>query len=176
MYFVALLCPDDINQQVVKWKLWMKENHGCEVALRSPAHITLVPPFWLKPELEDQLRNSLSQFSINQEGFPVQLCNFSQFKPRVIFVDVVLNKQLIDLQNTLFDYLLSENRYPLKNAERSFHPHVTIATRDLYKKSFYDAWGHFKEIKYQAEWTVNNLSLLRHNKKNWDVIATSQFK
>jgi len=176
MYFIALLCPEDINRQVLKWKLWMNENHGCEVALRSPAHITLVPPFWMKPELEDQLSNSLSQFSMNQYSFLLQLCNFSHFKPRVIFVDVVPNTQLTGLQNNLFEYLLAKDKYPLEKEERSFHPHVTIATRDLYKKSFYEAWDRFKEIKYQAEWRVNNLSLLRHNKKNWDVIATSQFK
>ena len=176
MYFVALVCPEEINQQVLKWKLWMKENHGCEVALRSPAHITLVPPFWMIPELEDQLLGSLSAFSMTQQSFPVQLHNFSRFTPRVIFIDVVPGRQLTDLENGLFSYLLSENKYPMKKDDRPFYPHVTIATRDLYKKSFYEAWDHFKEKKYHAEWIAKGLSLLRHNKKNWDVIATSQFK
>jgi len=176
MYFVAVICPEDINQQVSKWKLWMKEHHSCEVALRSPAHITLMPPFWMEPGLEDELLNSLSGFSAKQQSFEVRLHNFSQFKPRVIFVDVVSNKQLNDLQSALFTYLLSEGRYPLKKEDRTFHPHVTIATRDLYKKSFYEAWDHFKDKKYDAEWTIKSISLLRHNKKNWDVIATSQFQ
>jgi 2'-5' RNA ligase len=72
--------------------------------------------------------------------------------------------------------LISEKVYPLEKDDRPFHPHVTIATRDLYKKSFYESWDHFKEKKYKAEWIAKDLSLLRHNKKNWDVIATSQFK
>jgi 2'-5' RNA ligase len=176
MYFIALVCPEEINKPVLKWKLWMKEMYGCEAALRSPAHITIVPPFWMNPGLEDDLLLSLSKFSAGQTSFSIQLNNFSNFKPRVIFIDVISNKPLADLEDGLFRSLLSENKYPLEKDDRPFHPHVTIATRDLHKKSFYEAWDHFKEKKYEAEWTAAGLSLLRHNKKNWDVIATSQFK
>jgi 2'-5' RNA ligase len=176
MYFIALVCPEEINQQVLKWKLWMKEKFGCEVALRSPAHITLVPPCWMKPELEDNLRNALSKFSTTQNRLAIYLTNFSNFKPRVIFVDLVQNAGLENLQNELFRFLLAEGSYPFRKDERPFHPHITIATRDLHKKSFHEAWEHFKEKKYEAQWPVQGVALLRHNKKNWDVIATSRFK
>jgi hypothetical protein len=39
MYFIASVCPEEIDKQVMKWKLWMKEKYGCEAALRSPAHV-----------------------------------------------------------------------------------------------------------------------------------------
>ena len=154
----------------------MKERYGCEAALRYPAHITLVPPFWMKPELEESLGNSLNAFAITQPRFILRLTNFSHFMPRVIFIDVVLNDQLIKLKDDLFEFLFEQNKYPLKKDDRPFHPHVTIAARDLHKKSFYEAWEYFKEKKYEAEWIAGNLSLLCHNKKNWDVIATSQFQ
>ncbi len=60
--------------------------------------------------------------------------------------------------------------------DRPFHPHLTIATRDLRKKAFYEAWEHFKKKEYAAEWITEGISLLRHNKKNWDVLFTSQFQ
>jgi 2'-5' RNA ligase len=176
MYFIAIVCPESINSKVLEWKLWMKEQHGCVIALRSPAHITLVPPFWMKSESEILLVNSLARFAAPQPTFDVHLKNFSNFKPRVIFIDVLPNAELTGLQNDLVDGLLSENAYPLKKEERPFHPHVTIATRDLYKKSFYEAWETFKHKTYEATWRVNAISLLAHNKKNWDVIATSQFQ
>jgi hypothetical protein len=53
---------------------------------------------------------------------------------------------------------------------------MSLATRDLYKKAFYEAWEIFSVKKYEASWEVNGISLLRHNKKNWDVIFTSQFE
>ena len=176
MYFIALLCPEEINSRVLKWKLWMHEKFGCEVALRSPAHITLAAPCWMDPELENDLVRSIATFSGSQPGFPVQLSGFSNFKPKVIFIDVVRTKPLDDLYKGLHAFLATENKYPFKQEDRPFHPHVTIATRDLHKKSFYEAWDVLKGKKYEAEWIVAGISLLRHNKKNWDVVATSQFK
>ena len=176
MYFIAIVAPETINQQVLKWKLWMKEQYNCEVALRSPAHITLIPPFWMNGELETALLDSLNEFSKKENSFQIQLKDFSCFKPRVIYVDVLQNEQLNALKNKLLAFLLAKNKFPFTNDDHSFHPHVTIATRDLHKKAFYEAWEYFKEKKYKADWIANGISLLRHNKKNWDVIHTSQFQ
>jgi len=174
MYFIAIVCPPEIDEHILAWKMWMKEKYDCQVALRSPAHITLVPPFWMRPDLEDDLKTSLAKFSTSKSAIGIRLNNFSYFKPRVIFVDVDQNKMLADLRLALCGFLMSENKFPLEKEDRPFHPHVTIATRDLYKKSFYDAWDHFKEKKYKAEWTADGVSLMRHNKKNWEVIITFQ--
>lgn len=176
MYFIALLAPEEVNRQVLKWKLWIKERYQCEVALRSPAHITLIPPCWLSPELENNLEDSLARFSAGQQSFGIELNNFSCFKPRVIFVEVMPSSQLATLQHELTGYLSATGDYPVKPETRPFHPHVTIATRDLYKKPFYEAWEYFKEKKYAANWMAGGISLLKHNKKNWDVIYTSRFK
>lgn len=173
MYFIALVAPDDINKQVLKWKHWMKERYQCEVALRSPAHITLIPPFWMKPELENNLVNSMDQFSPGEKSFRIQLNNFSHFKPRVIFINVAENDELVNLKDNLFRFLLNTSMYPLKDDARPFPPHVTIATRDLHKRDFYEAWEHFKEKRYAAEWIVQCISLLKHNTKNWDIVASS---
>jgi 2'-5' RNA ligase len=176
MYFIALIAPEDINRQVLKWKLWMKERYRCEAALKSQAHITLVPPFWMNPELENKLADSLIEFQLTQNCFILQLNHFAHFKPKVIFINVVPNDRLTKLKDDLSGFLFKKSEFPLKKEDRPFHPHVTIATRDLRKKSFYEAWEYFKEKKFEAQWRAHGVSLLRHNKKNWDVIATSRFK
>jgi len=176
MYFLALVAPDNINQQILKWKLWMKENYQCEVALKSPAHITMVPPFRMNQESEDDLIQSINEFSKTQTNFSIQLNGFSNFKTRVIFVDVVQNEKLSDLNNSLLHFLSTADKFPLIKDVMAFHPHIAIATRDLHKKLFFEAWKYFKEKKYNAEWNAESISLLRHNKRNWDVINTSQFK
>ena len=74
------------------------------------------------------------------------------------------------------DMFFKEGRpYKIKIDSRPFHPHITIATRDLFKKTFYEAWPIFEKEKFEEEWLAESLSVLRHNKKNWDVIQTSQF-
>src|SRR5262245_3446076 len=133
MYFIALVCPEEINARVLKWKTWMKQHFGCEAALRSPAHITLVPPCWMKQELETSLLDSLTSFTRTKQRINIQLRGFSGFTPKVIFVHVVQNDALDNLHKDLLTHLLSREIYPFTKDERAFHPHVTIATRDLHK-------------------------------------------
>jgi 2'-5' RNA ligase len=175
MYFIAIVLPPSLNQQILKWKMFMKEHFNCEVALRSPAHITLVPPFWMNDELENKSRKEISLFSNHQKNFEISLKDFAAFKPRVIYVDVLPNTSLQNLHLQLQEFFVAQTLFPIKKEERSFHPHVTIATRDLHKKSFHEAWEIFKEKKFEASSNVNGISLLKHNQKNWDVVFTSQF-
>jgi len=175
MYFIALVAPAEINEKLLEWKHFMKDRFGCTAALKSPAHITLAPPFWMQSELEPDLENSIHEFSSQQISFIAHLHNFSAFKPRVIFTEVVKNVAMDSLQNSFTDHLLLQNKFPIEKDNLPFHAHVTIATRDLYKKAFYEAWEIFSRKEYKAEWKIDSISLLRHNKKNWDVIFTSQF-
>ena len=175
MYFIAIVAPEEINQQVLKWKNFFKERYECSVALRSSAHITIIPPFWMNEELENDLINSIHEFSIAKNKFEITLKDFAAFKPKVIFVDVAKNEVLNGLYQSFADFIFSQNKFPIKKDDRPFHPHVTLATRDLYKKAFQEAWEIFWTKKYEALWIVSGISLLRHNKKNWDIIYTSQF-
>jgi len=174
MYFIALVLPANINDEILKWKLFMKDHFNCLVALRSPAHITLVPPFWMNDNLESKLEDAISQFSQHQVPFEINLENFAAFKPRVIYADVLSTPHLQTLHDQLHEYLIARDIFPVKKGD-SFHPHVTIATRDLHKKAFYEAWEIFKKENYKASCRIKEISLLKHNQKNWDVLFTSQF-
>jgi 2'-5' RNA ligase len=175
MYFIAIVAPEEINQQVLKWKNYFKDRYECSVALKSPAHITITPPFWMNEHLENDLINSIREFSVTKTKFGITLQDFAAFKPKVIFADIVKSEVLNDLYQSFSDFIISQNKFPIKKEDRHFHPHVTLATRDLHKKAFQEAWEIFSKKKYEALWIVNGISLLRHNKKNWDVIFTSQF-
>lgn len=176
MYFIALMAPVKINEDVLKWKSFFKEKYECIVALKSPAHITLIPPFWMKDGLESDLISSIKEFSSKERKFDISLKDFAAFKPRVIYVDVMKNERLNEIRLNLNDFILNENKFPVKKDNRPFHPHVTLATRDLHKKAFYEAWETFSKKKYEANWLADGISLLKHNKKSWDVIFTSQLE
>jgi len=175
MYYIAILAPEEINMQVLKWKFFFKEKFDCNAALKSPAHITLIPPFWMKQDLEIDLINIIDEFSQTSASVDIYLNDFGAFKPKVIFVEVLENESLKQLHHSFNEFVISKNKFPVKKDERPFHPHVTLATRDLYKKAFSEAWEKFSSMKFEAEWRVNGISLLRHNKKNWEVIHSSQF-
>lgn len=169
MYFFAVVAPAAINEQVLEWKHYMRDHYGCTVALRSPAHITLIPPFWMNEELENELKANAAAFSKDQQPFEIRLHNFDAFKPRVIFVNVEENALLQDLKLSLEGFLLAQQKYPIKKESRPFHPHLTIANRDLRKKDFAPAFEHFSKIGYQKSFVAHELALLKHDGMQWNV-------
>jgi 2'-5' RNA ligase len=176
MYFIAIVAPDELNNQVLVWKNYMGQHYGCKAALRSPAHITLVPPFSMKEENENELSNYLKEFSAAEKSFPIHVKDFYNFKPRVIFLHVELDSLLIELKERLDIYLLSLQKFPVKKEERPFHPHITIANRDLHKKDFPKAWDYFQNLSFTARFPANNVSLLKHNNTHWNIARNFQFE
>jgi len=174
MYYIAIVTPADINKQVQKWKQYMKDNYGCAVALKSPAHITLIPPFWNKTEFEKDLKEFIRSYASGSKSFPLRLNNFGSFKPRVIFIQVDESDDLSNLKTGL-EISLSQHRLPIKKDDRPYHPHMTIANRDLLKKDFAEAWEHFQHLSYDATFKADGISLLKHNGSNWDIIYTAAF-
>ncbi|MCS3796221.1 RNA 2',3'-cyclic phosphodiesterase [Niastella sp. OAS944] len=167
-YFMAIVAPDEINQQVLEWKHYMLQHFNCKVALRSPAHVTLIPPFNMPDTMQHELEEVLLEFAQEQLSFPIHLKNFAAFKPRVLYVHVQPNTHLSDLQARLETYLMNIN-FPIKREERAFHPHVTIANRDLQKHDFPRAWQYFQQLQYEVIFPANTISLLRHNGEIWEV-------
>ena len=175
MYYAAVVLPEDLNKQVLNWKIYMLEKYNCKVGLKSPAHITIIPPFWMEEEKENQFLSDIGRLSARIEPFMIETNNFSAFRLRTIFIAVKGNKQLSGLKEAVDQFFGNENPYHIKIETRPFHPHITIATRDLFKKDFNDAWSMFQQQTFEARWITKGLSVLRHNKKNWEVIFTSAF-
>src|SRR6187397_1356574 len=108
MYFIAIVAPEEIDQQVLKWKNFFKERYECSIALKSPSHITIIPPFWMNDELENDLINSIREFSITKTKFGITLQNFAAFRPKVIFVDVVKSEILNGLYQSFTEFIFSQ--------------------------------------------------------------------
>lgn len=175
MYFVAVLLPQELDDKVNRHKEWMKEKYNCKVGLKSPAHITIIPPFWLHSELEGRLVQITDAIASTQSKFDIQTAGFDAFKPRTLFIAVASNPDLHNLKKKTEKEFIYYPELNIKKESRPFHPHITIATRDVHKAAFYEAWDHFKGKEFHVNWQAQSLSILKHNKKNWDVVHTSQF-
>ncbi len=175
MYYVALVLPQDINEQVLEWKEFFRDRYGCTVALKSPAHITLVPPHWMPVAAETELIHQIDLFAQVQSSFPLSTRGFSSFKPRTIFVAVQHSEALQQLKQNLDGALTAHPTLNIKKEHRPFHPHITLATRDLQKHQYFEAWPLFKNKAFNMDWKVNGISLLRHNGRHWDVWHTAAF-
>jgi 2'-5' RNA ligase len=175
MFYVAVLCPPEIDKKIQAYKLWMRNRYSCTVALKSPAHITLIPPFWLENEKEQQLIETIHTFKTSIDPFTVTLKDFSHFSNRVLFVSVEENHQLSSLRKATEDYFIPSFREVIKPDDRPYHPHVTIANRDMKPGDFNKAWDHFKRQQFHEHFEATAVSLLKLSPGKWNVLAEQSF-
>lgn len=166
LFFIGILPDEPIQKEVTAFKQDCARLFQASHALKSPPHLTLIPPFpWPLQQLK-KLENALEEFAQQQRPFELQLHGFNCFQPRVIFVDIVENQQLNILQSKLFHYLEKTLDLNDERAQR-FHPHMTIAHRDLQQVQFPKAWAHFSTMEYERSFQVDGLVLLEHVERKW---------
>jgi len=153
----------------------MQQGWGCKVGLKSPAHITLVPPFWMDESKEVNLIKDIEILSSQHTPFEVTTKQFNCFKPRTIFIQPELTPTLQQLKKQTDLFFETRPQYGAKIDKRPFHPHITIATRDLHKGAFAEAWPQLEHQTFGAVFEANGISLLRHNGQVWEVAHTAPF-
>lgn len=170
LYFIAIVPPEEIRSEIQQFKENIFSKYGSKASLNSPPHITLHMPFDWKPQKEQMLLDKLQSFSSSIKPCPIKLRNFNCFEPRVIYVDVETNELLTESQNQLYKFCKRElNLFNAQYKELPFHPHITIAFRDLKKPMFYKAWEEYKMKLYAKSFIFGGLTLLKHDGKQWNV-------
>ncbi|MEL7005803.1 MAG: 2'-5' RNA ligase family protein [Bacteroidota bacterium] len=177
LYFIAIVPPDPIYEDIFKWKTYFADNHQSKGALRSPPHITLHMPFKSPEKKSNKIHEFLQSVASEQKPFVVQLRNFNAFEPRVIYIDILDNTELRTLQNTLaasMRRVLNIFNDGYKN--KGFKPHITVAFRDLRKAEFYNAWKTIKDEVFEAAFEVKELCLLKHDGQRWEINTRYPFR
>lgn len=174
LWFIALIPPQEIAQEVTAFKKIAASRYYSKKALTSPAHITLQPPFdWPENRL-GELTAVLEALASASNPFEQELRDFDCFRPRVVFVNIVLNEKLEDLAARLKTHLS-----PLLGSDkvdnRPYHPHMTVAYKDLEPQQFYRAWEFFSQQPFFRKFTANALYLLRHEGGIWKPVREFKF-
>jgi 2'-5' RNA ligase len=167
-YFIAIVLEGELFERAEALKQELFELHGLKGSLRSPAHITLHRPFEWKEEKEAQLIETFEDFK-SGKPFSIELNNFACFEPRVIYIDMKRSETLFELHNQLAIH--ARTRLGLLNEMedmRGFHPHITIAFRDLKKPKFYELWSRFSTQKFEGSLEVKQFSLLKLESR-WEI-------
>ena len=176
IFFIALLPPLKVQKYATKVKEHFAQQYNTKAALKSPPHITLQPPFFWSINNLSSLEKVLQKFARNYAPIPIELQDFSAFKPRVIYINVTKTTELLTLQNELNICLESSLQIvDKKSKNRPFCPHLTVAFKDLSKTNFYRAWDEFKHQQVYFNFNVNQLTLLSHNGQQWEIQTEFDF-
>lgn len=168
LYFIGIVPGEPVQSEVTDFKREMAERFGSKHALRSPAHITLVPPFRAGAEQLTRIQDALGEVAGSTTSFDIRLNGFDAFRPRVIFVNPEQSDDLAALQASVREAV--EPFLPAREKRRErrpFHAHLTIAFRDLRRRKFYEAWKYFGEKEYRRTVPVEELVLLKNEEKRW---------
>ncbi|HTH57287.1 MAG TPA: 2'-5' RNA ligase family protein [Cyclobacteriaceae bacterium] len=167
-YFIAIIPPPPIFEHALSLKNYFKEKYHAKASLNSPPHITVQAPFLWNEKKESELSESLGRFGRRKKSFEVSLMGFGSFAPRVIFISVGSEKGITEFQKELEKFCNEELHLTAGiKKENKFHPHLTVAFRDLKKQEFDLAWQEFKDKEFSATFMADGFDLLKHDGKSW---------
>ena len=176
LFFIAIIPDSQTCNEVDSFKKTALNRFESGRALRSPAHITLEPPFKWSFDNIKTLEETIREFAAIQTGFQLHLNGFGHFDSRVLFIDVLHNDFLLALQENLSHCLREKLNFQSDRPPRPYHPHMTIAFKDLRKAVFPKAWEYFSNQGYQKSFEVRALHLLEHDGKVWQKRKSFAFR
>ena len=166
LYYIALLPDDKLSQLCLEYKQQAQNLFQAQATLRSPAHITLIPPFNADEPMINQIILILDHLATQQHELELQLNGWQHFGVRTIYLGFAANLTLSLLQAETKQQigLLTKLR-----PEAEFTPHISIVNRDLAEIDFNSAWEYFSSQSYPVLTKCTQLALLKHSPFGWQI-------
>lgn len=171
LHLSAIVPPLELEQKIDAIRREFSESFQCYKALRPPVHLTLYKPFNQSDEKVaehiDTFRreiSGLSPFIIELDGFGF----FEKRKSPVVFIEVVNHAALAALNAFLTEKTKAIFGLSDQPSDSRFHPHFTIAYRDVSPGSIPAIKQSYGGRSFHASFEVRQVTLFRHNGQRWE--------
>jgi 2'-5' RNA ligase len=169
LYFIAIMLPPKLDKEIRSLQEEMAANYGSSRQLKIPVHITLLPPF--KNNSDENVIAAFEKVcSLINKPTEISLNGFGEFRNKVLFVKVVKSKALSAMRTEILSNITESLSLELPAHYQHFHPHITIANRDLTRKAFLAAWPVFKDRPFQPHFNKVEIALFKHVEGYWKKI------
>jgi 2'-5' RNA ligase len=174
LYYIAIVLPEPLQSDITAFKTDIHQRFGAKIALKSPAHITLFPPFRWESTDENALKTALmnfsSQYFLEKGPLSISLKNFGFFRKSTVFIQPDSNENLNLMRAELLNYLsMHLNLRDEKDAGRPYHPHVTIVNRDISEVDFEIIWAEYANRTFSGQFVVDGITLLKKGDVRWEI-------
>lgn len=164
---MALIPDEGILRQANDIKEVLRQKFGVKYALKSPPHITLKMPFNYKESKEELLTKRLGEFLKEQLPFSVHITGVGSFGNRVIFLDIKKSPALESLQRSMRSFCKVELNLLEELSDRNYHPHLTVAFKDLKPALFSEMLHEVKSRSVKGEFIAAQVVLLKRIDGRW---------
>jgi len=173
LYFIALIPPENISQKIHQIKLYVSKKYHCKHSLKSPPHITIIPPFRYSDKKEIELIENIQSFNQNNfsQSIFVQINNYDVFLPKVVFIKVLHSNELQNLYEKTHHFVKTKLKIINDLDSRPFHPHITIAFKDIKREETLTIKSDIEQIFPISEtFEVSKITLLKYIHHQWEII------
>ena len=166
LYFIAIAPQQELSEKIRSISKDFAERFESVKAFNNFPHITIIPPFKFPEEKEDLLLNNFSYIKLDESAFELELNSFQTFANRrnpVIYIHPEYSEPLKRLYNELNEFFYFT---PYKN----FHPHITVAYRDLTPENFEKAWEEYQHKPFNEKFVVNTVGIYKFTNNKWKLM------
>lgn len=175
-YLLASTPPVDLSGNIDDIRKWVAATFGAVRATKPPVHITLIAPFEIPLEKEEQLFSCVQQLADQIHSFHLQLKDFDYFEDKrqpVAFIHVVDNPAFTQLTKSLALHLKRFFPELKANIKASNRAHITIAYRDT-STIFPALKAELAKQSFSASFDVRCIMLFRWH-GHWELIHQFPF-
>jgi 2'-5' RNA ligase len=107
--------------------------------------------------------------STTHTAFPLEVYGYGAFSPGVVFLKPEPSVHLINLHDhwrSALKEIIPDviNKFP----ERDFHPHITLAHRDVEKDQFKSIWDYYRNRSLNMTATIGQFCILTNTHVGWE--------
>lgn len=166
-YFLALIPPPEILEKAHQIKIQIQDRFGIKYALKSPPHITLKMPFNYNESKEAILEEKIRHFLKDQKPFRIQIDGIGTFGKRVIYLNIKKCPELMQFQTALKTFCKKELNLIDELSDRNYHPHLTVAFKDLKAEKFDEVLSLVNEHYFSATYDAVDIAILKRREQKW---------
>lgn len=165
---IAIIPPEPAFSVVRQEQEHIQRTWGPAHALRTPPHLTIIPPVALTAGEVGLLLGLAGAIAGEFTPFDMELNGYGAFKPRVLFIHPQPAPALNELHDIWRIALMTRMPHVLaKYPDRPFHPHVTLAHKDVKGMQFSKMWSYYEKKEFHAFFRVDHFHILKHVGDGW---------
>ncbi len=175
-YFIAWIPSYRVKSKIQNLKALLQIKFGINKSMNAPPHLTLIKPFELGQNELEHLQHVLCTFCKLQDPFEFKMQGLGSFGQHVLYVHLDQTDALLKFREALRLVLKETTHLSEDTLHPDFHPHITLATKDLKPSLFSPVWAFLLQKIISEKCTLANICLLHYQNNQWQVIRKFNLK